>query len=204
MKDDNINWKGNPALKPLLVPIESVMPDDTNAWEHPQFQINMLIASLEQFGQRYPIVLNPEGTMSKAGSGTLIAAGQCAWTHIAVARSDLSPAQLQAFGLTDNEIQNMNSWDIPRLLAFSEATPVKMTHYLLDPVSIMGGHAPQPQGMASVPEKPPKTKVNFKFEFSNEEELKIMEKIINNYLNTAGYYTVVSRKRPPRGKKPKG
>jgi len=114
---DDVRWKGPESLRPLLVPLESLQPDPENARRHPRQNIEAIGLSLETFGQRKPIVaaMAAQGTVI-AGNGTLEAAREKGWTHLAVVdSSDLSSEQAEAYALADNQTTDLSEWEAMKL-----------------------------------------------------------------------------------------
>jgi len=48
-------------LRPLAEPLEAILPDPKNARTHDENNLRAIVASLRQFGQRKPIVVNRRG-----------------------------------------------------------------------------------------------------------------------------------------------
>lgn len=114
---DTGTWRGPLALRPLLVPLESVTLDPENARRHPRQNIEAIKASLLAFGQRKPIVYAAaaEGHVI-AGNGTVEAARELGWSEIAaVDSSDLSSDQATAYGLADNQTTDLSEWEAQKL-----------------------------------------------------------------------------------------
>ena len=127
MTDDapDVVWRGPDDLRDRLVPIDTLTPDPANANTHPEKNLRTIRGSLAQYGQQKPIVVSPTGVIV-AGNGlwTVLreqpvpAPGRTGeleaqrWTHVAAVRSDLSPAELVGFGITDNRSQQLSEWDL--------------------------------------------------------------------------------------------
>lgn len=88
-----------------VVSIESLRPHPRNYREHPEDQIEHLIASLQQFGQTRNVVVARDGTIL-AGHGVVDAAWRADWKTIEVRRMDLDPDDPDALKLLalDNEV----------------------------------------------------------------------------------------------------
>jgi len=110
--------------------IETVLIDDLdldprNARKHDAKNLKAIADSLEQFGQRKPIVV--WGRTVVAGNGTMAAARSLGWTEITVARvpDDWSADQVKAYALADNRSAELASWDeqvlTEQLLELTEA-----------------------------------------------------------------------------------
>jgi len=96
--------------------IETVLIDDLdldprNARKHDAKNLKAIADSLEQFGQRKPIVV--WGRTVVAGNGTMAAARSLGWTEITIARvpDDWSSDQVKAYALADNRSAELASWD---------------------------------------------------------------------------------------------
>jgi hypothetical protein len=95
------------------VKIESLTSDPANARLHSPVNIKSIMGSLENFGQRKPIVVTPNNVVV-AGNGTLEAAKNLGWTEIAIARTprDWNWDQIKAFALADNRTAELAEWDV--------------------------------------------------------------------------------------------
>jgi ParB-like chromosome segregation protein Spo0J len=100
-------------MKIERVNTESLFFDSENARLHPEKNREALRRSLEQFGQRKPIVATVENVVV-AGNGTLMAATELGWPEIDVVRipADWSPEQIRAFAIADNRSADLSSFDI--------------------------------------------------------------------------------------------
>lgn len=115
-------WHGSPEMSRLTVPIDGLKEDPRNTRRHPEDNAAAIRRSLEQFGQRKPIVA--KGRTVFAGSGTLAAARALGWTHVAVADADeMTEEQARAYGITDNQTALLSSWDSERLAEAFKAAP---------------------------------------------------------------------------------
>lgn len=94
------------------VEITSLTPDPNNARKHDEQNLSVIAASLEQFGQRKPIVVT-EDLMVVAGNGTLEAARSLGWSEIAVVKvpADWDANTIKAFALADNRSSELSDWD---------------------------------------------------------------------------------------------
>lgn len=97
-------------IRTLARPIGEIKPDPRNARKHLSQSIEVIKASLTSFGQQKPIVVDPDGFVV-AGNGTLQAASELGWTHIAVVESNLTGAKRAAFALADNRSAELSEWD---------------------------------------------------------------------------------------------
>jgi hypothetical protein len=102
------------TLRHLAVPIDSVTPDPKNAREHNTRNVEAVKRSLGAFKQQKPIVVGEDGVVI-AGNGTLLAAKELGWTHIAAVRSALNKNNRTAFAVADNRTAELAGWDYEAL-----------------------------------------------------------------------------------------
>ena len=104
-------------LKVERVPINSLVPDPENARTHSERNLTAIVNSLQQFGQRKPIVVTHDNVVI-AGNGTLVAAMTLGWDHMSVLRTpkEWSSDQIRAFAIADNRTQDLSSFDTDVLL----------------------------------------------------------------------------------------
>ena len=101
-------------LRPLAVPIDSVHLDPANA--RTGHAVDRIAASLAQYKQRKPIVVNTnENNKIEAGNGTWQAARQLGWTHIAVVFVSESASSATGYGIADNRLGDLSTWDVNTL-----------------------------------------------------------------------------------------
>lgn len=96
--------------------VETVLIDDLdldsrNARKHDGKNLKAIADSLEQFGQRKPIVV--WGRTVVAGNGTLVAARSLGWTEIQVVYvpESWTTDQVKAYALADNRSAELAVWD---------------------------------------------------------------------------------------------
>lgn len=107
-------------LKTLAVDINSVNPDKNNARRHSRRNIDAIKNSLVAFGQRRPIVVQRSGMIVEAGNGTLQAAQELGWSHIAAVVVDDDQTTAKKFAIADNRAAELAHWDA-RALALTLA-----------------------------------------------------------------------------------
>lgn len=97
--------------------ISQLTPDPANARRHGDSNLSAIAASLEQFGQRKPIVVSKDNIVV-AGNGTMRAAQQLGWELIDAVRvpADWSDAKIKAFALADNRVAELAEWDTSVLM----------------------------------------------------------------------------------------
>ena len=100
-------WHGPESLRPFLTPVESLRPHPKNPRRGvvPEIQ-----KSLARFGQQRPVLALPDGTLV-AGHHVWKAADAEGWTHLAVVRSDLGEADVEAYLLADNRLADLGLYD---------------------------------------------------------------------------------------------
>jgi hypothetical protein len=109
------NAQGVPISAPDIrqierVPIDSVNADAGNVRRHPEKNLAAIKASLKQFGQQAPIIVDGNGTVI-VGNGRLVAAKQLGWTSIDVIRTTLVGAEAIAYAIADNRTAELAQWD---------------------------------------------------------------------------------------------
>jgi len=104
-------WRGPDALRPLLVPIDSLHPDPANARRHPERNTQAIVGSLDRFGQRFPIVVQKQGMVVRAGNGRIEAMKSMGWDHVAAVIVDESSVDATAFAIADNRTAELAEWD---------------------------------------------------------------------------------------------
>lgn len=98
------------SLRPLAVPIDTVHLDPANA--RTGHALDRIAASLQQYGQRKPIVVNRnESNKIEAGNGTWQAAKSLGWSHIAVVFVEDDPQTAVGYGIADNRLGDLSTWD---------------------------------------------------------------------------------------------
>jgi ParB family transcriptional regulator, chromosome partitioning protein len=94
------------------VAVSALKADPNNARKHDNANLEAIAGSLEQFGQRKPIVVTKDNVVV-AGNGTLAAAISIGWKEIELVRipSDWTSNQIKAFALADNRTAELAEWD---------------------------------------------------------------------------------------------
>lgn len=98
-------------LLSLLVPIDELTPDPRNARTHSEANIKAVKESLTESGQRFPIVVQKNGMIVRAGNARLIAAKELGWTHIAAVVVDEPDTEAIKFAIRDNKTALLADWD---------------------------------------------------------------------------------------------
>lgn len=111
-----------PNLDEHVVPVGSLSADPANARLHDERSLDAIKGSLRRFGQQKPVIVDKGGVVI-AGNGTLEAARQLGWTHIAAVRSDLAGVDRTAYAIADNRTAELSSWDADVLRKVMAALP---------------------------------------------------------------------------------
>lgn len=107
-------------LLPLATPVADLHLDPANA--RTGHAIERIAASLAQYGQRKPIVVNrSEGNKVEAGNGLFQAAQRLGWSHVAAVFVEDDPTTAVAFGIADNRLAELSSWDYETLQTLIES-----------------------------------------------------------------------------------
>lgn len=99
-------------MKIESVSTEFLKFDERNARSHSDANLAAIAGSLQQFGQRKPIVVNGDNVVI-AGNGTLEAARMLGMKELAVVRvpADWTDEQAMAFALADNRTAELADWN---------------------------------------------------------------------------------------------
>jgi ParB-like nuclease domain len=96
-------------------PISRPIPYARNARKITAQAVDKVAASLKEFGWQQPIVVDSEAVVI-AGHTRLLAAQKLGLTHVPVhVATELTPAQVRAYRLTDNRSHQETGWDMPML-----------------------------------------------------------------------------------------
>jgi len=93
--------------------IAELTSDPQNARKHDEKNLEAIVGSLRQFGQRKPIVVS-QGNIVVAGNGTVEAAKRLGWESIEIVRipDGWTEDQIKAFALADNRSAELATWDV--------------------------------------------------------------------------------------------
>ncbi len=109
-------WKGNPKLESWLVPIDDVKTNPNNTRRHSEKDVAATAVSLEEHGQQWPVLVQPEDMVLLAGEGRWLAAKKLGWTHISALASDISgEGERTLFSIRDNRTAELSNWDVSEL-----------------------------------------------------------------------------------------
>jgi hypothetical protein len=99
----------------VMTPTVQVVPYEFNNRNHSDEQIARIAKSITEFGFNQPIVADADGTVI-VGHGRLYAARMLGLTEVPVVTlADLTDAQLRAYRILDNKLQNDSSWHFNNL-----------------------------------------------------------------------------------------
>lgn len=101
-------------LWPLVVEIDEVQVDPSNAMTHDEVNLDQIAGSLNKHKQRKPIVINRATGTVEAGNGALIAARRLGWRYIAVVGEEDDAQTAVSYGIADNAVAS-DVWDWQRL-----------------------------------------------------------------------------------------
>ncbi len=101
-------------LWPLIVGIDEVQIDPSNAMMHDEANLAQIAGSLNKHKQRKPIVINRATGTIEAGNGTLLAARRLGWRYIAAVGEEDDAQTAVSYGIADNAVASQ-AWDWERL-----------------------------------------------------------------------------------------
>lgn len=98
----------SPHLAALAVPIDSVQPHPRNYRDH---DLGALMASVEEFGQMRPVLVQKSTGFVIAGNGTYKAMRQAGAAQIAAVFADVDDITAERYLVADNRTQQLGSED---------------------------------------------------------------------------------------------
>jgi DNA modification methylase len=105
-----------PRISIVYRAIDQLKPNPANPRLHSKKQIRQIANSIETFGFNVPVLVDAELNVF-AGHGRLLACRELGWSEVPTLCLDhLTPAQARAFGIADNRLTEIATWD-DRLLA---------------------------------------------------------------------------------------
>ena len=102
-------------LRSLAVPCDSLVLDPANTRKHGETNLDAIKGSLATYGQRKPVVARGDTRTVIAGNGTLQAARDLGWNHLAVVFTDDDPLTAAGFSIADNRTAELAEWDAEAL-----------------------------------------------------------------------------------------
>ena len=117
-------------LKIEYLPIDTLKPYEGNAKEHPQEQVDQIIASIEKFGMNDPIGIWGEERLIVEGHGRLLALQQMGETEAPTIRLDhMNDEQRRAYTLVHNKTTMNSGFDIELLNAELDDLDIDMAEF---------------------------------------------------------------------------
>lgn len=101
-------------MKPLeivKIKLDKIHVDPANVRKHNRKNIDAIKASLQEFGQCKPLVVQQSIMKILAGNGTYAAMVDLGWTECEIVVVDMSDIKAAAYGIADNRTSELASWD---------------------------------------------------------------------------------------------
>lgn len=112
----------NANLKIEYVPIETLTPYEKNARKHQDFDVDVIVKSIEEFGMNDPIGVWGDKNIIVEGHGRLLALKKLGYKEVPIIRLDhLNDEQRKAYALAHNRSAELSSWDDETLFAELDA-----------------------------------------------------------------------------------
>ena len=102
-------------MKPVLLAIDKLVPDPSNARDHSVRNVDVIAASLKAFGQDQPLIVQKDSNVVRIGNGRLMAAIKLGWTHVACVVLDRATIDMLQRALVDNRSAELAEWNFPIL-----------------------------------------------------------------------------------------
>lgn len=101
-----------------VVAVSDLVQDPENARKHSERNMEAIVNSYKEFGQRKPIIVTQDGVVV-AGNGQLLAARQLGFLTMEIVRTpkEWTEAQIKAFAIADNRTAELAEWNGEALLA---------------------------------------------------------------------------------------
>lgn len=108
------------------VDLSALTLDPANARHHSEVSIAAIADSLEEFGQRKPVVITADNVVV-TGNGTVQAAVELGWAKIDAVRipADWSAEKIAAYAIADNRTSEFSTWSTDALLQSLESFDVE-------------------------------------------------------------------------------
>ena len=117
-------------MEVVMRPVEELVPYAANSRTHSDSQVAQIVASITEFGFTNPILLQPNGEII-AGHGRLMAAKVLALEEVpTIVLDHLTPEQIRAYVIADNQLALNASWDLDLLK--SELLDIQLKDFNLD------------------------------------------------------------------------
>jgi hypothetical protein len=103
-------------LHAALINVEEVGPHPKNSRHHSEANLQAIMSSLQKFGQRSPIVVNPDSMHIVKGNGTWESAVRLGWKQIkCVYHRFKSEADEVAYMVADNKTNDLSEFNFQHL-----------------------------------------------------------------------------------------
>jgi DNA modification methylase len=103
------------------VALSGLHPDPANVRSHDERNLDAIAASLRQFGQAEPLVVQRETGRVIGGNGRLTAMKALGWTEADVVELEMDDTQATALAIALNRTGELASWDMPALSQLLES-----------------------------------------------------------------------------------
>jgi ParB-like chromosome segregation protein Spo0J len=114
-----------PVLPATLIPVRtelsSIHEDPINTRKHGPENLSSIKASLLEFQQVEPLLIQKSSHRLIGGHGRLKAMLELGWTHADVVELDLTDSQARALSITLNRTAELAEWDVPLLTQVMQA-----------------------------------------------------------------------------------
>ncbi len=107
------------------VALDSLHADPANARTHDSRNLEAIQASLKQWGQAEPLVVQASSGKVIGGNGRLVAMKALGWTQADVVRLEVDDLQATALGIALNRTAELAGWDEPVLAQLLEELQVE-------------------------------------------------------------------------------
>ena len=121
-------------MKTEILQITSLQLDPDNVRRHDERSIQAIANSLENFGQRKPVVISAQNKVV-TGNGTVQAAQMLGWKEVQAVRipADWPDEKIKAFAIADNRTSELSGWDTAALISqLQELDSISITGFEQD------------------------------------------------------------------------
>lgn len=125
---DTTVWDGPEQLRPLLVPIDTLVPLQGNPRRG---DVEAVVRSLTEFGQLKPVTHRSSDMTVTAGNHTRLAALSLGWTHLASVPTDHDETRSKAWAVADNRTSDLavnDDEDLAAMLQEIAAADAELLH----------------------------------------------------------------------------